>query len=501
MTTIIDRRSSSQGKGMIGSRQRFISRNKGQIKKAVERALDSGNVTDIGKGGADVTVPKRDLHQPHIHHDKGGVYDHVLPGNKEFVPGDRLPKSGGGSGSGREGSPDGESEDDFAFHLDEREFLDILFDGLELPNLVKQGDLDSHKTKPRYAGHVSQGNHAKLDLPVSKKQRLKRMMASQAPYNEKMLRLLDESLSLFTALADQDKTLAAKMNEAAQQEASGIWIPKSARIAQKEERLAQWRDKYGAKLDQQSRALLADHDAALEGLKAQRSAIPMWNETTDLRFRHYEPEPVPTSKAVMFCLMDVSASMDQDMKNHAKLFYFLLHRFLQRHYEKTDVVFIRHHAVADEVSEQDFFYEKVSGGTVVSTALDKMIEITQERYPLHEWNIYGAQASDGDNTLKDNATSVERLREILGFSQGYFYTEIVQPIYGEFGTNALWQAYESVEEDFSEKFWMGRIKDRKDIWPVFREFFQKRESYDMPGSAASAYYNPQQAASLAQLKL
>ena len=89
-------------------------------------------------------------------------------------------------------------------------------------------------------------------------------------------------------------------------------------------------------------------------------------------------------------------------KDTAKRFFILLYLFLKRNYERIDVVFIRHHTVAKEVDEQEFFYSRETGGTVVSSALKLMHEIVQDRYSPNEWNIYGAQASDGDNWNDDS---------------------------------------------------------------------------------------------------
>ena len=125
-------------------------------------------------------------------------------------------------------------------------------------------------------------------------------------------------------------------------------------------------------------------------------------DTNDLRYNLHVKRPVPTSQAVMFCLMDVSGSMDQQIKDMAKRFYLLLYMFLKRHYERTDIVFIRHHTVAKEVDEQEFFYSRETGGTVVSSALRLMKEVIDARYSPNEWNIYGAQASDGDNWNDDS---------------------------------------------------------------------------------------------------
>ncbi len=113
----------------------------------------------------------------------------------------------------------------------------------------------------------------------------------------------------------------------------------------------------------------------------------------------------------MFCLMDVSGSMDEEKKNIAKRFFTLLYLFLTRTYEHIDVVFIRHHTVAEEVDEENFFHSRETGGTVVSSALKLMRKVIEQRYANGLWNIYGAQASDGDNWLEDSVLCYDLLSE------------------------------------------------------------------------------------------
>jgi uncharacterized sporulation protein YeaH/YhbH (DUF444 family) len=181
----------------------------------------------------------------------------------------------------------------------------------------------------------------------------------------------------------------------------------------------------------------------------------------------------------MFCLMDVSGSMNEHMKDLAKRFYSLLYLFLNRRYEHVDVVFIRHTHEAQEVDEQTFFYSRETGGTVVSTALFKMEEIVRARYPVSDWNIYAAQASDGDNTSSDNAVVLQQLRDvILPICQYYAYVEVGMDDEeeppggaGEPSTN-LWRAYRRVSVD--APFAMRRVRHRRDIYPVFRELFSRR---------------------------
>ena len=103
----------------------------------------------------------------------------------------------------------------------------------------------------------------------------------------------------------------------------------------------------------------------------------------------------------------------------------LLYLFLTRTYERIDVVFIRHHTVAKEVDEEDFFSSRETGGTVVSSALDLMREIILDRYPTANWNIYAAQASDGDNWEDDSPRCRDLLiHGILPLVQYFAYVEI-----------------------------------------------------------------------------
>ena len=132
-----------------------------------------------------------------------------------------------------------------------------------------------------------------------------------------------------------------------------------------------------------------------------------------MRYNRFARVAVPRAKAVMFCLMDVSASMGEREKDLAKRFFILLHLFLKRKYERVDIVFIRHTHEASEVDEQEFFYGRETGGTVVSSALKKMIEIREKRYPAADWNIYCAQASDGDNSGSDTGDCVELLTQTI----------------------------------------------------------------------------------------
>ena len=462
MAIVVDRR--DQTGNSTANRQRFLERNKPHIKEAIDRAISGGNVTDIGKGGADVIVPKRNLREPSFHRGQGGVNKRVHPGNKEFVAGSTIPKPPGGrgkgGGQGNNASEDGSGEDDFIFHISEKEFLEYFFGDLELPNMHIRTDADAKQTKMRRSGHVSQGPYANLDYARSRKRRMGRMFAASMPINEQILSLLDQQKDI---LQPHDES---HIEAAAEEE----WLPIKYEIERRESKLDAMKARVRHLLSPDDETKLKDLEGQVNDLKKEISLIPSWVESTDMRFRHSEPETIPSAKAVMFALMDVSGSMDQETKDRAKIFYFLLFRFLKLHYEKVDVVFIRHHTQAEEVDENEFFYGQDTGGTIVSSALTLMKQIQEERYPADQWNIYGAQASDGDNWHNDSEKCAEMLIEMFPALQGYFYTEITERPHQN-----LWDAYAKLAKSHSDKFWMAQIKSRKDIWPVFREFFKKRE--------------------------
>lgn len=210
-------------------------------------------------------------------------------------------------------------------------------------------------------------------------------------------------------------------------------------------------------------------EVEIDRLKARIRRVP-YLDTFDLKYNLLVKQPNPSSKAVMFCLMDVSGSMTQATKDIAKRFFILLYLFLKRNYDKIDVVFIRHHTSAREVDEEEFFYSRETGGTIVSSALKLMQEIMAARYPSSDWNIYAAQASDGDNWNDDSPICREILtKQIMPFVQYYTYVEITPREH-----QALWYEYERIGDDFADTFAQQQLVSAGDIYPVFRELFQRR---------------------------
>jgi hypothetical protein len=213
--------------------------------------------------------------------------------------------------------------------------------------------------------------------------------------------------------------------------------------------------------------------AEIELLKKKIENIP-YIDPFDLKYHHRIKEEIPSTQAVMFCLMDVSGSMDETKKDIAKRFFILLYLFLNRTYQNVEIVFIRHHTSAKEVDEEEFFYSRETGGTVVSSALELMKDIMVRRYPTSDWNIYAAQASDGDNWNNDSPRCRDiLLNDILPFVQYFAYVEIMPRHH-----QSLWEAYLTVKE-MTTNFSIQGIEDIKDIYPVFRALFKRQEHTDI----------------------
>lgn len=418
MSYIIDRRLNSKDKSAV-NRQRFLKRYKKHIKRAVSDAVTRRSITDMERG-ENIGIPQKDIDEPTFGHGPGGVRSRVLPGNKEFNAGDKLqrPEGGAGGGAGNGNASDsGEGVDDFVFQITQEEFLEFMFEDLELPNLVKRQLLATDAVKIVKAGISEEGTPNQLNVVRSMRSAYARRIALGAKKRRRKAEI---------------KALLEELDDGLEK-----------RELQQE----------------------------LDELERRLARIP-YIDDFDLKFNVNKKEPQPSSKAVMFCLMDVSGSMDQRTKDIAKRFFILLYLFLQRNYEKTDVVFIRHHSTAKEVDEQEFFYSRETGGTVVSSALRLMQEIIEDRYPVNEWNIYGAQASDGDNWTNDSPICHDLLNErLLPLLQYYCYIEITDR-----GHQELWQFYEKLIETNPESFAMRGIEDYADIYPVFRDLFHRESS-------------------------
>ncbi len=426
---IIDRRLNGKNKSAV-NRQRFLRRYREHIKKAVADAVNRRSITDIDRGES-ISIPKRDISEPTLHHGKGGRRSVVHPGNKEFVTGDTLPRPPGGAGGGGAGqgqaSDSGEGLDEFVFQISQDEFLDFMFEDLALPNLVQKQLKEASNFKLVRAGYTTQGTPAKINVVRSMRGAYARRLALSGKKRKELRELEAELETLRNLPASDDPAL-------------------------------------------DTRPRIEELEARIEKIRRRLSHIPFLDEI-DIRYNRHVKEPQPATAAVMFCLMDVSGSMSQQHKDIAKRFFILLYLFLKRNYKKIEVVFIRHHTSAKEVDEEEFFYSRETGGTIVSSALKLMKEIMDDRYPASDWNIYAAQASDGDNWNDDSPRCGQLLaNDILPRCQFYSYIEITPHDH-----QMLWYEYEKLAARFRERFAMQQIVDVSDIYPVFRKLFRKQE--------------------------
>ncbi|WP_313193342.1 YeaH/YhbH family protein [Shinella zoogloeoides] len=431
MPHFIDRRLNPKDRS-LGNRQRFLKRVHDELKRSIRDQIKTDRIADVDAAHG-VPVPRRGADEPTFRNSPAsGQRDYVLPGNETFSPGDRLGKPDGGGGAGGRGAGRGESDDEFLFVLSREEVLDLFFEDLELPDMVKLNLKETVTYKSHRVGFTTSGTPSNINVGRTMRNSFGRRIALRRPSEKEFL------------------TLAAEM-AALEGEANPT---------------------------QQQRRRLALAREEMERLERRRKRIA-YVDPVDVRFNRFERQPMPNASAVMFCLMDVSASMGEREKDLAKRFFVLLHLFLKRRYERIDIVFIRHTDEAREVDEETFFFSRQSGGTIVSTALEEMQRIILDRYPSNLWNIYAAQASDGDNAAGDSERCAQLLRdELMKLCQYYAYVEIIDERESEiFGSTdngtSLWRAYRTVD-GAAPHFQMTRIARPADIYPVFRKLFARQ---------------------------
>jgi uncharacterized sporulation protein YeaH/YhbH (DUF444 family) len=418
--SIIDRRPNGRHKSAV-NRQRFLRRYRKHIKEAVADAVNKRSITDTDRGD-EISIPRKDISEPVFRHGSGGRQHRVLPGNKEFITGDQISRPpGGGGGGGGAASDSGEGMDEFVFEISRQEFLDFMFEDLELPNLIKKQLKATENFKFVKGGYTNEGIPARLNIVKSVKSAHSRRIALRGATKRKIRDVTEQLNSLGDDPANEEE--------------------------------------------------VRELNVVLDRLGRRLNNVPFLDDF-DLKYNNIIKQPTPTNNAVMFCLMDVSGSMTQDIKDLAKRFFILLHLFLKQSYKRTEIVFIRHHTVAAEVDEEEFFYSRETGGTVVSSALKLMVEVVRERYPSEDWNIYAAQASDGENWEDDSAIARDVLTSsILPLVQYYAYIEITKR-----EPQLLWRTYEEILEKHSDYFSMKKVTDAADIYPVFHELFEKKQA-------------------------
>src|SRR6201996_4873514 len=183
MTQFIDRRLNPKGKS-LGNRQRFLRRARTQIREAVQKSLKDSAVADIEKDRK-IKMSTKGTKEPRFRLDpkSGGEHDFGLPGNKEFSPGDEIkkPPSGEGGGRGKDAADFAEGDDDFEFTMTQEEVLDIFFEDLELPNLVRTTLKETPNKTWKRAGITTAGSPTQINLIRTMRNSYGRRLALKRP--------------------------------------------------------------------------------------------------------------------------------------------------------------------------------------------------------------------------------------------------------------------------------------------------------------------------------
>jgi len=366
---IVDRRISGSNRPSV-NRAKLLKRHEEVIKQAVRQSISDSDITDLAdKKNLKVKLLKEK--QPELDISRKQV-DHVFIGNKKYRKGNTIPKPPSGQGRPKHaGDQEGEF-DPLEFDLTAEEYEKYLFAELEIPFLTKKSAKDMTQKEYQHAGFVSDGNPANLSIIRSFKNGLARNIAMKAAIEGEIDKLEHKQIEIGNPEDYEYKGISDEIKE----------------------------------------------------LKQQLQTIPFLDDM-DLRYKFREARPVPTAKAVMFCIMDFSGSMTDELKDLAKRFYFLLYLFLRTKYDKFEVVFIRHTTEAEECSGDKFFHETGKGGTMISSALELTMKIIQDRYPPSEYNIYCAQATDNENQFQDNLKCDNILRQtLLPLCQYYIHIHV-----------------------------------------------------------------------------
>ena len=418
MTSVIVDRRPDKGKS-TANRQRVLKRLSGALKAQVDQLIARRKLNEHDKS-TEVTIERKDVKEPSFSIDPAsGDCARVVPGNQHYRVGDKIPRDpAGGRGQGQ-GAGEGDDEDTFRFALSREEYLSLLFDELELPALVKKELLEIDENRFRRGGVVRYGNPGTVCVARTFKASIGRRVAAEAQFEE-ALEAAEAALELARQSAEPTRVQAAQLE--------------------------------------------------LQEVRQRGADIPFL-DPVDLRHRSLIEVQSPRTAAVMFCLMDVSSSMDEVRKDLAKRFFTLLYLFLSRKYAKVELVFIRHTDQAQEVDEDTFFNGTQAGSTKVLSALAKMHEIIGLRYPASQYNIFGAQASDGDSFGADSTeSSAYLIAQLLPESRYFVYAEV-----GDGSSNAptsLWTAYQGIQ---SQQFNMASVRGRNEVYPALARLFQKEQ--------------------------
>lgn len=433
----VDRRSTGRGKS-INNRQKLLRRIKDSIKNTKAIDVDSKGVAGAGASAPGlnnpVKVARSALHEPTFHYaPNSGDREIVLIGNDQWLKGDEFPVSGGsgqGKGKGEGNGPGEDGEDDFIVNISRSEFFEVFFEDCELPDLQDTHEKELPQANWKPAGFRTSGNPSQLSVIRSFKQSLSRRMALTSSSRSELEKLEAEYEELAVRLAaEESEEIHARMEEL---------------------------------------------ELLISELRKKISSTTLF-EDVDLRYRKKVKEQIKSADAVFVMIMDVSGSMDEDKKRMARKMFSLQYAFIKRKYPQTDLVFIAHTDSPVEMTEEEFFTTRLSGGTIVSSAWKMAHDIIKERYDPALTNIYLSSASDGDNYDSDNAEVLNQIEGsgLLAKVRHVVYVQVGQSYSASYYSSSLWNTMKSIASTAGRKFTVAKIETEHEVFAVFKSIYGK----------------------------
>ncbi len=443
----IDRRHTGSGKS-LSNRQKLLKRVKDSIRNAKPEDIDAdgiGKVDQASSGNTHtnpVKVARIALSTPTFRYDmNAGEREIVLVGNDHFLKGDEFPISrseGGAGGTGVGSGPGEEGEDDFIINISRTEFFDVFFEGCELPDLKETHEKDLPEHVMQRAGFQKSGNPGQLSVIRSFKLSKARRLALTRDDRDRLEKLEAEQADLLGQLAAEVR--------------DPLLMPV-----------------------RQIKLRLKVIEQELEALQSKIARVSMY-EDLDLRFRKTERVKVKASDAVLIMIMDISGSMDEEKKRMARKFFSLQYAFIKRLYPQTDLIFIAHTDTPEEMTEEDFFTTRKSGGTIVSPAWALAHRLIRERYDPEQTNVYISYAGDGDNWPSDGPSVVQEIEAstLLTKTRHVVYVQVGQSFAASFGGGpTLW----SVMSDISQrhkKLACLKLNEEQEVFDAFKTLYKRR---------------------------
>ncbi|WP_313706228.1 DUF444 family protein [Massilia sp.] len=226
-------------------------------------------------------------------------------------------------------------------------------------------------------------------------------------------------------------------------------------------------DKRGARSRLDRRRTLKE---AIKRRAVQADPLPFTDE--DLRFRQLVNRPRPATAALIFFVVDVSASMTQLERKLAKSFFFFALQGLRRQYAKVAARFVAHTTQAWEFREADFFQVSGIGGTIASSAFRLVLDVVRRERLAGQTNLYLFYASDGENFTEDRAATLQGLNELAGMFNYLGFVETLPGVTRSLDTE--------MRRLFGELEARGRpvgasvLSSGDDVWRALQHFFGER---------------------------